>query len=290
MTRMLVGLLGIDIGGSLAPALHDDAFAASGMAGHYHLMDAKRPERRLDELFAAVRLAGFGGVNVTFPFKEAVIPLLDDVSAEAREIGAVNTVVFDERGHATGHNTDRLGFRGAFREELGEDSVRGKPVLLLGAGGAGRAVAFALMDLGASLVRLHDVDLKRAEGLCSDLVKRFGAGRCEVERNPQAAVASAAVVVNATPIGMKGHAGLPMPTDDITSRHVVADVIYTPIETAFLGAARAQGARGMGGAGMCVHQAVEAFRLFTGRVPDVTRMKQTFAEACARRDASLSKG
>lgn len=284
MTRMLVGLLGVDIGGSLAPALHDDAFAAVGMAGHYHLMDARRPERRLEDLFAAVKLAGFGGVNVTFPFKEAVIPLLDDMSAEAREIGAVNTVVFDESRRATGHNTDRMGFRAAFRAELGEDSVRGKPVLLLGAGGAGRAVAFALMDLGASQIRLNDVDLKRAEGLCADLVKRFGAGRCEVERDPQAALASVAAVVNATPIGMKGHAGLPMPTDGITSRHVVADVIYSPLETAFLAATRAQGARGMGGAGMCVHQAVEAFRLFTGKAADLDRMHRTFIDAAARRD------
>lgn len=286
MTRKLVGLIGINIGGSLSPALHEDAFAANGMAGHYHLMDAGQPQRRLDELLAAVRLAGFAGVNITFPFKEAVIPLLDEVSPEAAEIGAVNTVVFDGAGRSTGHNTDRLGFRGAFRQELGEDSVRGKPVLQLGAGGAGRAVAFALMDLGVAVLNIHDIDARRAEGLCADLNARFGAGRSAVATDPQALVGAAAGIVNATPIGMLGHPGLPMTTEAITARHVVADVIYTPLETAFLGAARARGARGMGGAGMCVHQAVESFRLFTGRPADLDRLHKSFAAAAKRRDNS----
>ena len=280
----LIGLIGVNIGGSLSPALHEDAFAAAGVAGHYHLMDAGQPQRRLDELLAAVRLAGFSGVNITFPFKEAVIPLLDEVSAEAAEIGAVNTVVIDKAGRMTGHNTDRLGFRGAFQSELGAESVRDKPVLLLGAGGAGRAVAFALMDLGTGLLRIHDIEPARAAGLSADLAKRFGAGRSDVVRDPQAAVASVAAIVNATPIGMLGHPGLPLATGAITARHVVADVVYTPLETAFLGAARAQGARGMGGAGMCVHQAVEAFRLFTGRTADLDRMHKIFGEAAARRD------
>jgi shikimate dehydrogenase len=284
--RMLVGLIGANIGGSLSPALHEDAFAAAGMAGHYHLMDVGQSQRRLDELLAAARLSGFGGVNITYPFKEAVIPLLDHVSPEAAEIGAVNTVVIDQAGRTTGHNTDRSGFRSAFQKALGEECVRDKPVLLLGAGGAGRAVSFALMDLGAGVLKIHDVDAARATGLCADLVRRFGAGRSEVARDPQTLVASVAAVVNATPVGMLGHPGLPMPTGAIGARHVVADVIYTPLETAFLGAARSQGARVMGGAGMCVHQAVEAFRLFTGRNADLDRMHEAFVEAAARRDKS----
>ncbi|HTE38177.1 MAG TPA: shikimate dehydrogenase, partial [Reyranella sp.] len=143
--RLLVGLLGANIGQSLAPALHEDAAAAAGMVGHYHLMDVDGPRpRTLPELLAAVRTAGFAGVNVTFPFKEAVIPLLDEVSPEAAEIGAVNTIVFDPTGRSAGHNTDRSGFRAAFLAAFGADAVRGKAVLQLGAGGAGRAVAFAL--------------------------------------------------------------------------------------------------------------------------------------------------
>ena len=285
--RKLVGLIGANIGGSLSPALHEDAFAAAGMVGHYHLMDVDvLPGRGLEGLLAAVRTAGFAGVNVTYPFKEAVIPLLDAVSPEAREIGAVNTVVIDGAGRTTGHNTDRSGFRRAFLETLGADCVRDKPVLLLGAGGAGRAVAFALMDLGAARLRIHDPDAGRAARLRADLTARFGANRCDLAGDPDAAVASVACVVNATPVGMLGHPGLPMATDAIGPRHVVADVIYTPLETEFLRRARLRGARVMGGAGMCVHQAADAFRLFTGRSPDLARMHQTFDAAAARRDGA----
>ena len=278
--RMLVGLLGANIGQSLAPALHEDAAAAAGMVGHYHLMDVDGPRpRTLPELLAAVRTAGFAGVNVTFPFKEAVIPLLDEVSPEAAEIGAVNTVVFDPAGRSTGHNTDRSGFRAAFLAAFGADAVRGKAVLQLGAGGAGRAVAFALRDLGVSSLRLYDRDTQRARNLCADL-----GGSCEVLDAPEPAAASVAGIVNATPIGMTGHDGLPMTPEVVQPHQVVADVIYTPLETEFLKAAKAKGARTMGGAGMCVHQAVRAFELFTGRSPDLARMERTFLEAAARRD------
>jgi shikimate dehydrogenase len=280
--RMLVGLIGINIGQSLAPALHEDAFAAAGMTGHYHLMDADTPRKRsLPDLLAAVRQSGFGGVNVTFPFKEAVIPLLDEVSAEAREIGAVNTVVFDAAGRTSGHNTDRSGFRAAFLESFGAEAARGKPVLLLGAGGAGRAVAFALKDLGAAPIRIFDRDGERARSLCADL----GCG--EVLDAPEPAAAASAGIVNATPIGMTGHDGLPMTPDVVRAGQFVADVIYTPLETDFLKAAKAQGARTMGGGGMCVHQAVDAFQHFTGRTPDIARLKRTFAAAAARRTEML---
>ena len=278
--RMLVGLLGANIGQSLAPALHEDAAAAAGMIGHYHLMDVDGPRpRTLPELLAAVRTAGFAGVNVTFPFKEAVIPLLDEVSPEAAEIGAVNTVVFDPAGRSTGHNTDRSGFRAAFLAAFGADAVRGKAVLQLGAGGAGRAVAFALRDLGVASLRLYDRDAQRARNLCADL-----GGNCEVLDAPEPAAASVAGIVNATPIGMTGHDGLPMTPEVVQPHQVVADVIYTPLETEFLKAAKAKGARTMGGAGMCVHQAVRAFELFTGRTPDLARMERTFLAAAAKRD------
>lgn len=282
--RMLVGLIGKNILQSLSPALHEDAFAARGVVGLYQLMDAESPrERSLPDLLAAVRMAGFAGTNITFPFKEAVIPLLDEVSAEAREIGAVNTVVIDSAGRTSGHNTDRSGFRAAFSETFGAASVTGRTVLQLGAGGAGRAVAFALMDLGVARLKLYDVARDRAQRLAADLNARFGHNKALVLDAPEPAVASAAAIVNATPIGMTGHPGLPMPTNAIEAHHIVADVIYTPLETDFLKAAKAKGARTMGGAGMCVHQAVDAFRLFTGWQPDVERMRRTFVAAAERR-------
>jgi shikimate dehydrogenase len=274
MNRMLIGLIGRNIMSSLAPVLHEDACAAAGMVGHYHLMDADvLGGRTLEQLLSAARTAGFAGVNVTFPFKEAVIPLLDALSPEAAEIGAVNTVVFDS-GKATGHNTDRFGFRAAFREELGEACVRGRPVLLLGAGGAGRAAAFALKDLGAGEIRIHDQDSTRTHALCGDV------GACAVASSEAGGVAG---IVNATPVGMKGFPGVPIDPAVVQPGQFVADVIYTPLETEFLVAARARGARGMGGAGMCVHQAAEAFRLFSGREPDRGRMHRTFEDAARRR-------
>ena len=275
--RMLVGLIGRNIGGSLAPALHEDAFAAAGTVGHYHLMDVSvLGGRTLEQLFAAARTAGFAGLNITFPFKEAVIPLLDRLSPEAAEIGAVNTVVFDGDGHATGHNTDRSGFRAAFREELDETSVRGKPVLLMGAGGAGRAVAFALQDMGAGVIRIHDQESARAHGLSQEL---------KAKSVVSAETADAAGIVNATPVGMKGYSGLPIDPALVRPEQFVADVIYTPLNTELVLAARRKGCRTMNGSGMCVHQAVDAFRHFTGREADVGRMKRTFALASARRDA-----
>ena len=279
--RRLVGLIGSNILQSLSPALHEDAFAAIGVVGHYHLMDVDvLPGRTLTELLAAARTAGFAGVNVTFPFKEAVIPLLDSVSPEARQIGAVNTVVIDAAGRTTGHNTDRSGFRAGFLEAFGPDAARGKSVLQLGAGGAGRAVAFALTDLGVASLGIYDRDTARAQKLCADLGRH-----AKPLDAPEPVAASVAGIVNATPIGMTGHPGLPMTPDLVQPGQFVADVIYTPLETEFLKAAKARGARTMGGAGMCVHQAVDAFRHFSGKTPDIARLKRTFAAAAARRTA-----
>lgn len=285
--RCLVGLIGANIMRSLSPALHADAFAAAGIDGYYHLMDLDRlPGRRLEDLLAAARTAGFAGLNVTFPCKQAVIPLLDELSSEARQIGAVNTVTIAPNGRTTGYNTDCSGFRRNFEEGLGRASVEGKTVVLVGAGGAGRAVAFALAELGAATVLVHDVDAAQAGSLVADLVLHCGAARARMAGSLPDAIASAAGVVNATPIGMTGFPGVPLPVETIGAHHWVADVIYTPIETELIKAARARGARTLTGGGMCVHQAVDAFRLFTGLEPDVARMHRTFATALAERDAA----
>ena len=284
--RRLVGLIGTNIQKSLAPFLHEDAFAAAGLVGHYHLMDVDMlPGRTLPDLLSAARTVGFAGVNITHPFKEAVIPLLDEVSREASEIGAVNTVVFGADGRTTGYNTDCSGFRQAFVEAFGADAANGRDVLLLGGGGAGRAVSVALMALGASRVRIFDKDTARAEALHADLAQRFGAARCELLADPAAAAPDVAGIVNATPVGMTGYGGVPIDLALVRPSHFVADVIYTPIDTEFVKAAQARQCRTMNGGGMCVHQAVDAFRHFTGLSPDVARMKRTFEAALAARDA-----
>ena len=163
--RYLIGLIGANIQRSLSPALHEDAFAAAGIAGHYHLIDLDRLGRRADlaRLLDAVRLLGFAGINVTYPCKESILPLLDDVAADAAEIGAVNTVVIDPTGRTKGHNTDRGGFLTAFESTLGRAAVEGQAVLVVGAGGAGRAVAHALFDLGAESIAIYDKELRRAK-------------------------------------------------------------------------------------------------------------------------------
>ncbi|WP_300299747.1 shikimate dehydrogenase [Ferrovibrio sp.] len=288
--RFLVGLIGANIGKSLSPALHEDAFAAAGAQGYYHLMDLQVLQGRatLESLLVAVRTAGFAGVNVTHPVKEAVLPLLDEVSPEAREIGAVNTVVIGRDGRTAGHNTDRTGFRRAFEEVLGGKAAARQQVLLLGAGGAGRAVACALMDLGVQVLHVFDTDAARAQTFAADLQGRFGADRIRAAADLAGAAWQAAGIVNATPIGMLGYPGMAIAPELIDTRHWVADVVYTPLETQLIATARRKGCRVMTGGGMCVHQAAEAFRLFTGLEPDVARMHRLFNEACARRDAKLA--
>lgn len=283
----LVGLIGANIMKSLSPALHEDAFAAAGLRGHYHLLDLQRlPGRTLKDLLAAVTNAGFAGVNVTFPCKEAIMPLLDEISADARQIGAVNTVTVSDHGRTVGYNTDRIGFRRSFKEGLGRASVEGKTAVLVGAGGAGRAVACALMDLGAETVIVHDTDVARASAMVADFMLLFGAGRFRLSNDLLKSVAAAAGIVNATPVGMMGFAGSPVPAGAITASHWVADIIYSPIETELIKAAQRKGARVLTGGGMCVHQAAEAFALFTQITPDVARMHRIFAGALVARDAA----
>jgi shikimate dehydrogenase len=286
--QALVGLIGANIMKSLAPALHIDAFAAAGITGHYHLMDVDQlPGRTLAGLLEAVKTAGFLGVNITFPFKQTVMPMLDELSAEARQTGAVNTVVISPSGHTTGHNTDRSGFRLNFEDGLGRASAEGKTAVLVGAGGAGSAVAFALMDLGLRELIVFDKDLARAAALVGDVTTHFGLGRCRVSERLSDEIAAADGVANATPIGMTGFPGNPVPVDALRPELWVADVIYTPIETELIRVAAAKGARVLTGGGMCVHQAVDAFRLFTGLTPDAARMHRTFDDALRTRDKAL---
>jgi len=288
--RVLVGLIGANIQQSLSPVLHADAFAAAGVDGYYHLMDVERlPGRSLPQLLEAAKTAGFAGTNVTFPFKQEVPALLDAVDDEAAQIGAVNTVTIDRNDRTTGYNTDRRGFRRSFEEKFGRAGAKEATVVLIGAGGAGRAVAFALMDLGVATLLAHDKVAARAAALASDIARHYGPARCRPGGDLAREVASADGVINATPIGMHGFPGNPVPVSALHAEQWAADVVYTPIETAFLRAAAAKGARVLDGGGMCVHQAAEAFRLFTGIAPDIARMHRTFLQALAAREAALAE-
>jgi shikimate dehydrogenase len=284
---MLLGLIGANIVGS-SPALFAEAFSACGIDGFYHLIDVDRlRERRLPQLVEAIKAAGFAGANITYPFKQEILPLLDAVDPEAAQIGAINTVAIAPDGRTTGYNFDRRGWRRSFEESLGRDSAESATVVQIGAGGAGHAVAFALMDVGVALLVVHDHDAARANALCSDLAKHFGGSRCRVARDVEREIAAADGIVNTTQVGMRGFPGNPVPVSAIKSTHWAADVIYTPVDTEFIKAASARGARVLSGDGMCVHQAVEAFRLFTGMTPDLARLHRAFAAGYKAREAAL---
>ncbi|HUD87771.1 MAG TPA: shikimate dehydrogenase [Xanthobacteraceae bacterium] len=288
--RLLVGLIGRNIQGSLSPPLFAAAFAAAGIDGYYHLIDADRlPGRRLPQLLDAIKAGGFAGANITYPFKQDILPLLDAVDPQAAQVGAINTVAIAADGRTTGYNFDRHGWRNSFAESFGADAAQGATVMQIGAGGAGRAVAFALMDLGVAAVIIHDLDPWRANALQADVARHYGAARCRLAGDLERDIAGAAGVVNATQLGMTGFPGNPVPVAALKAAQWAADVIYTPIETEFLRAAAAKGARTLNGSGMCVHQAVEAFRCLTGVEADVARLHRAFVAGLAARDAAMAK-
>lgn len=275
------GLVGTDIAASLSPAMHEREGRAQGFSLSYRLIDAGAMglgAENLPELLTWAERLGFDGLNVTHPFKQAVVPLLDDLSEAAHDLGAVNTVVFDD-GRRLGRNTDWSGFSRALRRALpGADS---ESAIVVGAGGAGVAVAYGLLAHGAAHVSIHDVDLDRADDAVVRLSKRFGEDRVDVSAELDAGVAGAAVLVNATPVGMHGHPGTSVPAQLLRPDLRVADVVYFPLRTELLAAARAAGCRVMSGGGMAVEQAVGAFELFTGRMPDADRMHAHFDELTA---------
>jgi shikimate dehydrogenase len=268
----LVGLVGTGIGPSLSPALHEREADLLGLRYLYRLLDLGElglPADAVGDVLAAARLAGYDGLNITHPCKQCVLDHLDEIDPTATVLGAVNTVVFRD-GAAVGHNTDMSGFARAV--ELGLPDVRLDRVALLGAGGAGRACAHALLTLGAERVEVFDLQSARAESLAAALTTRFGPGRVVAGGSLRASMSTVDGLVHATPTGMQAHPGLPLPAGLIHERLWVADVVYRPLNTALVETARERGCRVLDGGRMAVFQAADAFRLFTGRTPDADRM------------------
>jgi shikimate dehydrogenase len=274
----VLGLLGVGIGASLTPALQVREGRESGLSLSYRLIDAGRLGMDADDLGEVLDWAqrlGFDGLNVTHPFKQAVVPLLDELSQDAVDLGAVNTVLFDG-GRMLGRNTDWSGYGRAFRQVLPE-AVHDR-VVLVGAGGAGVAVGYSLLEQGAEHVAVLDRDLERAQGCVVRLAKRFGDARVTRADDLTRAVADAHGLVNATPVGMHAHPGLPVPAGVVRPDLWVSDVVYFPLETELVGLARERGCRVLGGGGMAVHQAAGAFEYFTGQSPNADRMARHFRE------------
>lgn len=272
LTTHSLFLLGEGIGASRTPALHEAEGAALGMPVSYRIVDALAlglTAADLPDVLRWARRLGFSGFNVTHPFKQAIIPHLDGLSDRAQALGAVNTVVFRD-GAAIGHNTDWCGFQRPFQAQL-PGAGKGQ-VVQVGAGGAGAAVAYALLDNGAAPLVLFDGVPGKAEELAERMGRLFGADRIVVGTDLATALARAEGLVNCTPMGMATHPGCAVPAELIEPRHWVAEIVYFPLETQLLRIARDKGCRTVDGGGMAAEQAVEAFYQFTGVQPDAPRM------------------
>lgn len=273
---VLVGLIGAGIQRSQSPWLHMEEGASLGMDYRYEILDVDTMEggaSALPRLLDESEARGFAGLNITFPCKQSVIPLLHELSPDAQALQSVNTVVFRD-GRRIGHNTDWWGFAENFRR--GMPSVARERVVLVGAGGAGSAVSYAALQLGARSLEIHDVDAARAAQLAERLAGLFPDRRVQAVRNLAASLAAADGLIHASPTGMAKLPGLPVPAECLRPPLWIAEVVYVPLETELLRVARANGCHTLDGGGMAVFQAVMAFELFCGVKPDAERMLRQF--------------
>ena len=284
--RLSAGLIGSGIQASLTPALHMQEGVEQGLDYRYELFDLDRLNGSVSSLAPLLNAAKdqhFAGLNVTHPCKQMVLPLLDGLSEDAKALGAVNTIVLDE-GIAMGHNTDWWGFAESFR--LGLAGAPLKQVVQLGAGGAGAAVAYAMLKLGAQQLSIFDVAEDRTAALVARLSGQFPQQKVIAVTDLASSMASTDGLVHATPTGMAKNPGLPLSAELLSPKHWVVEIVYFPIETELLRHARSIGCRALDGGGMAVYQAVGAFRLFTGLEPDAARMTRHF-DTLARRPRAI---
>ncbi len=253
------GLLGRPVAHSLSPAMHNAAFAHLGINAVYVAF----PVTDLPQAVAGVRGLNLGGVSVTIPFKEEILSLLDEVEAAAARMGAVNTII-NQEGRLVGHNTDWLGAVAALEEETG---IEGRRVLILGAGGAARAIAFGLLEKGAQ-VAVTDLDMMKALGLARQL-------GVEVVAPPQLEQYSAEILINATPVGMAPEMEpVPIAPQLLSRYELVMDIVYRPLHTRLLREAAARGCRTIDGLKMLIHQGAAQCELWTGQPAPVSVMAQ----------------
>ncbi|HET7318454.1 MAG TPA: shikimate dehydrogenase [Nitrospirota bacterium] len=276
----IYGIFGFPVEHTFSPGMHNAAFRKLGMDACY-VPFAVNPSRLKDAVKAVIPL-GLGGLNITVPHKEKVIAWLDQLSEEARLIGAVNTIEVKE-GRLIGHNTDGRGFIRSLRDGAGFDP-KGKSVLIAGAGGAARAVGFCLALAKAEKIAVYDVDAGKAARLARDIRRKTGiAAEALSSRMLAAASNEAHCVINATPLGLKKNDPLPLGRELIRPHHLVCDLVYNPPETGLLKAAKDRGARRLPGIGMLLYQGVIAFEQWTGARAPVPVMKYALARQIAGR-------
>jgi shikimate dehydrogenase len=275
----MVGLIGAGIGPSLTPALHMAEAKALGLDYLYRtidLADLGIEPSEIGDLVRSARTLGFDALNITHPCKQLVVEHLDALDDRAARLGAVNTVIFDDRG-AVGHNTDASGFATAFRTGLPDAAVT--EVVQLGAGGAGAAVADALLTHGVEHLTVVDLNAGRATELARALAARFPTARVDADGIDELSVLvpHSDGLVHCTPTGMADHPGTALDPALLHPALWVADVVYRPLSTALLQAARRAGCRTLSGGRMAVHQAADTFTLVTGVRPDLDRMFTSFS-------------
>jgi shikimate dehydrogenase len=260
----LAGVIGHPIAHSRSPALHGYWLRRYGLKGHYIPIDIAPSD--LAELLRTLPRLGFVGVNVTIPHKEAILHIADIITDRAALIGAANTLIFRSDGKIHADNTDGSGFIANLRQNAPNWSPNSGPAVVLGAGGAARAVVAALIEVGVPEIRLTNRTRARADALRSD----FGA-KVHVHEWVQAGnlLDDAATVVNTTSLGMTGKPELRVPLDRLNPRALVTDLVYTPLKTQFLIEAEVVGCTVVDGLGMLLHQAAPGFERWFGVRPDV---------------------
>ena len=250
---------------SRSPAIHNHWLVEYGLLGHYAPL-AVKPEG-LEKALRALHPLGFSGVNLTIPLKELAMPLLDEIDPVARAIGAVNCVVVGQDGSLRGFNYDAFGYVASLRDAAPGWRASSGPAVVLGAGGAARAILAGLIGEGAKEIRLANRTLERAQKLAAEFGPRVKAVEWD-ERDD--ALSGAALLVNTTSMGMIGQPPLDISLDALPAHALVSDIVYVPMETDLLAQARKRGLKGVGGLGMLLHQARPAFRDWFGPMPKVT--------------------
>lgn len=270
----IFGIFGCPVEHTFSPGMHNAAFRKLGMDACY--VPFTVPREGLQEAARAIKPLNFRGLNITVPHKETIIPFLDELSQEARLIGAVNTIEVKE-GRLIGHNTDGRGFLRSLTE-VARFEPRGKKFLLIGSGGAARAVGYSVALAGAASIFIRDLDSKKADTLASDIQRTTGVSALSIPHEAVAPTASATdCLINATPLGLKKGDALPLPAACITAGHLVCDLVYNPPATPFLKAAKARRAKTLPGIGMLLYQGVIAFEIWTGKKAPVQAMKSALA-------------
>jgi shikimate dehydrogenase len=273
-TFRLVGIMGWPVAHSRSPLLHGYWIKELGLSGAYVYLPV-RPER-LAQALKGLAALGFAGCNVTIPHKEAAMRLVERVDPLAKRIGAINTIVVGDDGMLSGSNTDAFGFIESLKEARPDWRADAGPATIMGAGGGARAVIASLAERGAKEIRVANRTLARAEALARDFGPPIRAVAWERRHD---ALDGASLLVNTTNQGMSGQPPLDLSLEQLPRSALIADIVYIPLETPLLAAARERGNSVVNGVGMLIHQARAAFKAWFGVMPDATPELRRILEA-----------